>query len=79
MKRVYSGWIKEIRSIIDETDFSKYNFETQKTITLPRLGELRVNEGTVDYYNNREEYRKKYGRTKAKKNTGSQQCDCDHS
>ena len=67
MKRVYKEWIKEIIQIINETDFSEYNFDTQKTITLPYLGELRVVKDVVDRMNRNKE---KHGRTKVKEDTG---------
>lgn len=52
---------------MNETDFSEYNFDTQKTITLPFLGEFRVLEGNVNFIN-----KKKNGRTKIKEDTSKE-------
>lgn len=67
MRKVYRSWVEEILKIVDETDFSEYNFDTQKTITLPYLGEIQVKEGKVKQIN-----RKLNGRTKVKKDTGEE-------
>lgn len=75
MKRVYRCWIQEIIQIINETDFSEYDLEAQKNITLPSLGELKVCKHIVER-NNRNKV--KNGRTKIKEDSGSQQCDSDN-
>lgn len=58
---------------MNEIDFSEYNFDTQKTITIPFFGEFRVLKSVVDKVNN-----KKNGRTKTKKDTGQEQFNSDN-
>lgn len=64
---MYKGFIEEIQRIMNETDFSEYNFDEQKTITIPYFGEFRVLRTVVEKIN-----KKKNGRTKIKEDTSQE-------